>query len=161
MRWGDAVFSEGIVCLCIALFSARIALINLSWYVQIKDFCITFFLIISLPWIRTICLCVKLFFFSARAFPKFLFFCFIFPFHLLPHYPSHVLPLQIVTLWYRCPEVLMGVEVYSTAVDLWSAGCIFGEMWVPSCEGCSESFYFFFQWSLFGKFSFIRALFAI
>lgn len=36
--------------------------------------------------------------------------------------------LQIVTLWYRCPEILLGQGVYSAAVDIWSAGAIFGEM---------------------------------
>ena len=34
---------------------------------------------------------------------------------------------QIVTLWYRAPEVLLGSTYYSTPVDMWSVGCIFGE----------------------------------
>lgn len=33
---------------------------------------------------------------------------------------------EIVTLWYRAPEVLLGSTHYSTAVDIWSVGCIFG-----------------------------------
>lgn len=33
---------------------------------------------------------------------------------------------EIVTLWYRAPEVLLGGTHYSTPVDMWSAGCIFG-----------------------------------
>ncbi|KAK3014332.1 hypothetical protein RJ639_008925, partial [Escallonia herrerae] len=33
---------------------------------------------------------------------------------------------EILTLWYRAPEVLMGSTHYSTAVDMWSVGCIFG-----------------------------------
>jgi cyclin-dependent kinase len=33
---------------------------------------------------------------------------------------------QILTLWYRSPEVLLGATHYSTAVDVWSVGCIFG-----------------------------------
>jgi len=33
--------------------------------------------------------------------------------------------LQVVTLWYRPPDVLMGAQVYSTTIDMWSAGCIF------------------------------------
>jgi cyclin-dependent kinase len=33
---------------------------------------------------------------------------------------------QIVTLWYRAPEVLLGGTHYATGVDMWSAGCIFG-----------------------------------
>ncbi|KAL3839912.1 hypothetical protein ACJIZ3_024503 [Penstemon smallii] len=35
---------------------------------------------------------------------------------------------EIVTLWYRAPEVLLGSTHYSTAVDMWSVGCIFAEM---------------------------------
>lgn len=35
---------------------------------------------------------------------------------------------EIVTLWYRAPEVLLGTTHYSTAVDMWSVGCIFAEM---------------------------------
>lgn len=35
---------------------------------------------------------------------------------------------QVVTLWYRAPEILLGSKFYSTAVDLWSVGCIFAEM---------------------------------
>jgi len=35
---------------------------------------------------------------------------------------------EIVTLWYRAPEVLLGTARYSTGVDMWSVGCIFAEM---------------------------------
>ncbi|XP_057872108.1 cyclin-dependent kinase B1-1 isoform X2 [Cryptomeria japonica] len=35
---------------------------------------------------------------------------------------------EIVTLWYRAPEVLLGTFHYSTPVDVWSVGCIFAEM---------------------------------
>ena len=31
-----------------------------------------------------------------------------------------------MTLWYRAPEVLLGGTHYSTPVDMWSVGCIFG-----------------------------------
>ncbi|GAA5952971.1 hypothetical protein JCM3765_003021 [Sporobolomyces pararoseus] len=34
----------------------------------------------------------------------------------------------VVTLWYRAPELLFGATEYSTAVDMWSIGCIFGEL---------------------------------
>ena len=34
---------------------------------------------------------------------------------------------NVVTLWYRAPELILGADEYSTAVDIWSAGCIFGE----------------------------------
>jgi len=35
---------------------------------------------------------------------------------------------EVVTLWYRSPEILLGSRHYSTPVDVWSCGCIFAEM---------------------------------
>jgi len=35
---------------------------------------------------------------------------------------------EVVTLWYRPPDVLLGSRKYSTPIDIWSAGCIFAEM---------------------------------
>uniref|UniRef100_A0A6V7Q7B8 [RNA-polymerase]-subunit kinase n=1 Tax=Ananas comosus var. bracteatus TaxID=296719 RepID=A0A6V7Q7B8_ANACO len=35
---------------------------------------------------------------------------------------------RVVTLWYRPPELLLGVTEYGAAVDLWSAGCILAEL---------------------------------
>ena len=35
---------------------------------------------------------------------------------------------QIVTLWYRAPEVLLGTTHYAPGVDIWSVGCIFAEL---------------------------------
>ncbi|KAH3757123.1 protein serine/threonine kinase [Pelomyxa schiedti] len=35
---------------------------------------------------------------------------------------------EVVTLWYRAPDILMGSSKYGTPIDLWSAGCIFAEM---------------------------------
>lgn len=35
---------------------------------------------------------------------------------------------EVITLWYKAPEMLLGVKVYTMAVDLWSLGCIFAEM---------------------------------
>jgi len=35
---------------------------------------------------------------------------------------------EVVTLWYRAPDVLLGSRKYSTQVDIWSVGCIFAEM---------------------------------
>ena len=35
---------------------------------------------------------------------------------------------QVATRWYRAPELLYGARKYSEAVDLWSVGCIFGEL---------------------------------
>lgn len=36
---------------------------------------------------------------------------------------------EVVTLWYRAPDVLMGSRYYSTPIDIWSAGCIMAEMY--------------------------------
>ncbi len=35
---------------------------------------------------------------------------------------------EVVTLWYRSPDVLLGSTQYGTPVDVWSIGCIFAEM---------------------------------
>ena len=35
---------------------------------------------------------------------------------------------EVVTLWYRAPEILLGSKFYSTSVDVWSLGCVFAEM---------------------------------
>lgn len=35
---------------------------------------------------------------------------------------------EVVTLWYRAPDILLGSEKYSTPIDIWSIGCIFAEM---------------------------------
>jgi len=35
---------------------------------------------------------------------------------------------EVVTLWYRAPDVLLGSKNYSTSVDIWSVGCIFAEL---------------------------------
>jgi serine/threonine protein kinase len=35
---------------------------------------------------------------------------------------------EVVTLWYRAPEILLGAKEYSTPIDIWSIGCIFAEM---------------------------------
>ena len=35
---------------------------------------------------------------------------------------------EVVTLWYRAPEILLGSQEYSTPIDIWSVGCIFSEI---------------------------------
>ena len=47
---------------------------------------------------------------------------------------------EVVTLWYRSPEILLGARHYSTPVDAWSIGCIFAEMinQAPLFPGDSE-----------------------
>ncbi|KAI9282642.1 kinase-like domain-containing protein [Sporodiniella umbellata] len=42
--------------------------------------------------------------------------------------PGKPMTPNVVTLWYRAPEVLLGDSYYSPTVDLWSVGCIMGEL---------------------------------
>lgn len=42
--------------------------------------------------------------------------------------PSHTFSSEVVTLWYRPPEVLLGSTHYSSPLDLWGVGCIFVEL---------------------------------
>ncbi len=50
------------------------------------------------------------------------------------------LTTEVITLWYRCPEILLGKRTYDSAVDVWSIGCIYGEMLEgkPLFHGSSE-----------------------
>jgi cyclin-dependent kinase len=43
-------------------------------------------------------------------------------------FPIKTYTHEVVTLWYRCPEILLSSKHYSLGVDLWSTGCIFAEM---------------------------------
>ena len=45
-----------------------------------------------------------------------------------PHPSGPVLTDYVATRWYRAPEVLLGAPRYTAGVDLWSAGCILGEL---------------------------------
>ncbi|KAM5532377.1 hypothetical protein V8D89_013971 [Ganoderma adspersum] len=42
--------------------------------------------------------------------------------------PGYKMTCQVITRWYRPPELLWGCRYYSTAVDIWSVGCIFAEL---------------------------------
>ncbi|GBC05884.1 hypothetical protein RclHR1_00650003 [Rhizophagus clarus] len=42
--------------------------------------------------------------------------------------PMRAYTHEVVTLWYRAPEILLGSPQYSTGVDMWSVGCIFAEI---------------------------------
>ncbi|XP_076458434.1 cyclin-dependent kinase 14-like [Babylonia areolata] len=42
--------------------------------------------------------------------------------------PSHTYSHEVVTLWYRPPDILLGSTQYSTSLDMWGVGCIFTEM---------------------------------
>ncbi|TFK26240.1 CMGC/CDK/CDK7 protein kinase [Coprinopsis marcescibilis] len=42
--------------------------------------------------------------------------------------PGYKMTCQVITRWYRPPELLWGCRYYSSAVDMWSVGCIFAEL---------------------------------
>mmetsp|Transcript_4167 Transcript_4167/g.6702 ORF Transcript_4167/g.6702 Transcript_4167/m.6702 type:complete len:504 (+) Transcript_4167:60-1571(+) len=42
--------------------------------------------------------------------------------------PLRQYSLDVITLWYRAPEILLGCQRYGAEVDMWSAGCIVAEM---------------------------------
>ena len=61
-------------------------------------------------------------------------------FGMAKHYKyMKLLTPHVVTLWYRAPEILMNCA-YDYAVDVWSIGCVFAELYnkLPFFEGNSE-----------------------
>ena len=42
--------------------------------------------------------------------------------------PSRILTGHVVTRWYRAPEVILMEKEYGKEMDIWSLGCVFGEM---------------------------------
>lgn len=54
--------------------------------------------------------------------------------------PPPKLTQLVVTLWYRAPELLLGATTYGSAIDIWSVGCIFGELLArePLLQGRNE-----------------------
>ncbi|MGH0189237.1 UNVERIFIED_CONTAM: hypothetical protein FKN15_033819 [Acipenser sinensis] len=42
--------------------------------------------------------------------------------------PTKTYSNEVVTLWYRPPDILLGSTDYSTPIDMWGVGCIFYEM---------------------------------
>ncbi|CAO1598452.1 hypothetical protein XANCAGTX0491_002218 [Xanthoria calcicola] len=56
--------------------------------------------------------------------------------------PPPKLTQLVVTLWYRGPELLLGADKYGAEVDMWSVGCIFGELLLkePLLQGKNEIF---------------------
>jgi len=42
--------------------------------------------------------------------------------------PVEVMTDYVATRWYRAPEILLGSPKYTKGVDIWSVGCIFGEL---------------------------------
>jgi cell division cycle 2-like len=54
--------------------------------------------------------------------------------------PPPKLTQLVVTLWYRAPELLLGAKTYNNKIDMWSIGCIFGEVLTrePLLQGRNE-----------------------
>nr|XP_023019629.1 cyclin-dependent kinase 2-like [Leptinotarsa decemlineata] len=42
--------------------------------------------------------------------------------------PTRTYTHEVVTMWYRAPELLLGAKMYCTGIDIWSLGCIMAEM---------------------------------
>lgn len=42
--------------------------------------------------------------------------------------PNRIYTHQVVTRWYRSPELLFGARQYGTGVDIWAVGCILAEL---------------------------------
>ncbi|XP_065910491.1 cyclin-dependent kinase 7-like isoform X1 [Dysidea avara] len=54
--------------------------------------------------------------------------------------PNRVYTHQVVTRWYRSPELLFGARLYGTGVDVWAVGCIMAELLlrVPFLQGDTD-----------------------
>lgn len=48
--------------------------------------------------------------------------------YIIKPFLDPVLTEYVATRWYRAPEILLGSQHYTKAVDMWSIGCIVGEM---------------------------------
>ncbi|XP_004207735.1 cyclin-dependent kinase 7 isoform X1 [Hydra vulgaris] len=54
--------------------------------------------------------------------------------------PNRIYTNQVVTPWYRCPELLFGAKNYGTGIDMWAVGCVLAELLlrVPFLPGDSD-----------------------
>ena len=59
------------------------------------------------------------------------------------HNPVAKLTLRVTTRWYRAPEVILLEKGYSKPIDVWSAGCIFGELVKMQKSVCVSSLHRF------------------
>ena len=44
------------------------------------------------------------------------------------HHHNGILTEYVATRWYRAPEIMLSPKAYNTSIDMWSVGCILGEM---------------------------------
>merc|ERR1719498_1552762 len=54
--------------------------------------------------------------------------------------PNHNYTHEVIAVWYRPPEILLGCRAYYWPADMWSCGCCFAEMTsgLPLFPGDSE-----------------------
>lgn len=54
--------------------------------------------------------------------------------------PDQALTPVVVTLWYRCPELLLGSRIHTSAIDIWAVACVMAELllYQPIMPGKSE-----------------------
>jgi serine/threonine protein kinase len=66
---------------------------------------------------------------------------------------SHKYTNPVVTLWYRAPELLLGLKEYGFGIDIWSVGCVFAEMKCKACimKGQDESEQLSLIYQIFGS----------
>ena len=67
--------------------------------------------------------------------------------------PSRNYTHQVVTRWYRCPELLYGAMLYGTGVDIWATGCILAELFlrVPFLQGDNDIAQLYRIFEVFGS----------
>lgn len=67
--------------------------------------------------------------------------------------PIKVYTKEILSLWYRAPELVLGMDYYSIGIDMWSIGCIFAELILkkPIFKSDSEINLLFKQFKILGK----------
>lgn len=67
-------------------------------------------------------------------------------------FPVRPLTKEVLTLWYRAPELMLGFFNYSLDLDMWSVGCIFAEIVIgrPLIQGDSEIDQIFKIFNIFG-----------
>lgn len=46
---------------------------------------------------------------------------------------------EVVTLWYRAPELLLGTKTYAGHLDIWSIGCVYAEMFTSDALFTGDS----------------------
>ncbi len=53
------------------------------------------------------------------------------------------LTLRVTTRWYRAPEIILLEKGYNKPIDIWSVGCIFGELLKMQKKVCSDALHRF------------------